>query len=142
MHERTNIVTMKKRLYAYRKTPNECNSEKIKQNIYENHEIEDRAGTAEKKIEDRSAKRKQTMHIVGLIKYTWSLEVCEQKQLLTHSGVASKTTMNTMRINNTRTMDPKAEANTFKRIYPVTRRSTPFQNASARTRRRHVWGFD
>jgi hypothetical protein len=32
---------MKKRLYAYRKTPNECNSEKIKQNNYENHEIED-----------------------------------------------------------------------------------------------------
>jgi hypothetical protein len=47
-------MTMKKpRLYAYRKTPNECNSEKIKQNNYENHEIEDRTCTAEKKIEDR-----------------------------------------------------------------------------------------
>jgi hypothetical protein len=31
MHE-PNDMTMKKRLYAYRKTPNECNSEKIKQN--------------------------------------------------------------------------------------------------------------
>jgi hypothetical protein len=56
MHERTKLMTMKKRLYAYRKTPNECNSEKIKQNNYENHEIEDRTCSAERKIEHRSAK--------------------------------------------------------------------------------------
>ena len=86
----------------------------------------------------RQVGKKKTKHAHCRPKYTWSLEDCEQKQLLTHYGVASKTTMNTMRINNTRTMDPKAEANTFKRIYPVTRRSTRFQNASARTRRRHV----
>ena len=66
MHERTNLMTMKKRLYSYRKTPNECNSEKIKQNNYENHEIEDRTCTAERKIEHRSAKGKQSVHIVGL----------------------------------------------------------------------------
>jgi hypothetical protein len=58
-------MTMKKRLYAYRKTPNECNSEKIKQNNCENHDIEDRTCTAERKIEHRSAKGKQSMHIVG-----------------------------------------------------------------------------
>jgi hypothetical protein len=86
--------------------------------------------------------KKKTKHAHCRPKYTWLLEDCEQKQLLTHYGVESKTTMNTMRTNNTRTMDPKAEANTFKRIYPVTRRSTRFQNASARTRRRHVYGFD
>jgi hypothetical protein len=67
----------------------------IKQNNYENHEREDRTCTAESKIEHRSAKGKQSVHIVGLYKYTWSLEDCEQKQLLTHYGVASKTTMNT-----------------------------------------------
>jgi hypothetical protein len=86
----------------------------------------------------RQVGKKKTKHAHCRPKYTWSLEDCKKKQLLTHYGVASKTTMNTMRINNTRTMDPKAEANTFKRIYPVTRRSTRFQNASARTRRRHV----
>jgi hypothetical protein len=57
---------MKKRLYAYRKTPNECDSEKRKQNNYENHEREDRTCTAERKIEHRSAKGKQSVHIVGL----------------------------------------------------------------------------
>jgi hypothetical protein len=44
----------------------ECNGEKIKQNNYENHEIEDRTCTAEKKIEHRAAKGKQSMHIVSL----------------------------------------------------------------------------
>jgi hypothetical protein len=53
--------------------------------------------------------KKKIKHAHCRPKYTWSLENCEQKQLLTHYGVASKTTMNTcMRINNTRTMDPKS----------------------------------
>jgi poly(3-hydroxybutyrate) depolymerase len=83
MHERTNLTTMKKRLYAYRKTLNECNSEKIKQNNYENHEIQDRTCRAERKIEHRSVKK--TKHAHCRPKYTWSLDY----------GVASKTTMNT-----------------------------------------------
>jgi hypothetical protein len=52
-------MTMKKLLYAYRKTPNECNSEKIKQN-------NTHTGRQKETIEHRSAKRKQSMHIVGL----------------------------------------------------------------------------
>jgi hypothetical protein len=88
-------MTMKKRLYAYRRLQTKCNSEKIKQNNYENHEIEDRTCTAERKIEHRSAKGKQSMHIVGQSTLGLYLEDCEQKQLLTHNGVVSKTTMNT-----------------------------------------------
>jgi hypothetical protein len=38
---------------------------------------------------------KKTKHAPCRPKYTWSLEDCEQKQLLMHYGVASKTTMNT-----------------------------------------------
>ena len=48
--------------------------------------------------------KRKTKHAHCRPKYTWSLEDCEQKQLLTHYGVASKTTIyEHMRINNTRT---------------------------------------